>query len=89
MILILRDPTTYKDFLACRGSMAQQLLDLVQDVLKSGQTTFHFRELIHESLAPGLVLRVEASALKSLDQTCSSIWALPSMFCTSGGDENR
>ncbi|KAJ6573301.1 kinase-like domain-containing protein [Mycena sp. CBHHK59/15] len=35
MILILRDPTTYKDFLACRGSMAQQLLDLVQDLLDS------------------------------------------------------
>ncbi|KAJ7717264.1 kinase-like domain-containing protein [Mycena metata] len=35
MLLIFRDPTTYKDFLACRGSMAQQLLDLVQDLLDS------------------------------------------------------
>ncbi|KAJ7142965.1 kinase-like domain-containing protein, partial [Mycena epipterygia] len=33
MILILRDSKTYKHFLACRGSLAQQILDLIQDLL--------------------------------------------------------
>ncbi|KAJ7267326.1 kinase-like domain-containing protein [Mycena rebaudengoi] len=31
--LILSDPTTYKAFLGCRGTRAQQLLDLLQDLL--------------------------------------------------------
>ncbi|KAJ7093508.1 hypothetical protein C8R44DRAFT_684926 [Mycena epipterygia] len=35
MILILRYSETYKQFLACRGSLAQQILDLVQDLLDS------------------------------------------------------
>jgi hypothetical protein len=32
MILIVRDEETYKQFLACEGSVAQNILDLVQDV---------------------------------------------------------
>ncbi|KAJ7895143.1 kinase-like domain-containing protein [Mycena olivaceomarginata] len=35
MTLILCDSKTYKQFLACRGSGAQRLLDLVQDLLDS------------------------------------------------------
>ncbi|KAJ6617375.1 hypothetical protein B0H10DRAFT_2384659 [Mycena sp. CBHHK59/15] len=35
MALILREPETYKTFLDCRGTLAQQLLDLVQDYVYS------------------------------------------------------
>ncbi|KAJ7511508.1 kinase-like domain-containing protein [Mycena galericulata] len=35
MTSILHHPETYKDFLASRGSLAQELLDLVQDLLDS------------------------------------------------------
>ncbi|KAJ7467117.1 kinase-like domain-containing protein, partial [Mycena latifolia] len=35
LVSLLRDRKTYRAFLACRGSLAQQLLDLIQDLLDS------------------------------------------------------
>ncbi|KAF7360269.1 Protein kinase domain-containing protein [Mycena venus] len=35
LVSILRDTETYQGFLACRGDLAQQLLDLLQDLLDS------------------------------------------------------
>lgn len=32
LVLLLRDPESYKKLLACRGTDAQILLDIVQDV---------------------------------------------------------
>jgi hypothetical protein len=32
LLVVFRDPMTYKMLLTCRGSSAQQILDLLQDV---------------------------------------------------------
>ncbi|KAF8140742.1 kinase-like domain-containing protein [Mycena galopus ATCC 62051] len=40
LILFLRDPESYKKFLSCRGTDAQQLLDLLQDLLDLDSFSF-------------------------------------------------
>ncbi|KAJ7126300.1 kinase-like domain-containing protein [Mycena epipterygia] len=59
MIIILSDSETYKQFLECRGSVAQNLLDLVQDLLDSFSTPRPLlsRALIRLSHASGLYPR--------------------------------
>ncbi|KAJ6622329.1 kinase-like domain-containing protein [Mycena sp. CBHHK59/15] len=58
MALILREPETYKTFLDCRGTLAQQLLDLVQDLLDYDSSStvrpLLFKALIRLSRASGL-----------------------------------
>ncbi|KAJ6509033.1 kinase-like domain-containing protein [Mycena sanguinolenta] len=59
---ILSDPTSYKLFLSCRGAVAQQLLDLLQDLLELHDLRFRaplskarfFKALLRLSAACGL-----------------------------------
>ncbi|KAF7330803.1 Protein kinase domain-containing protein [Mycena venus] len=46
---VLSDRTTYKGFLSCRGSVAQQLLDLLQDLLDSDES-LRCRPLLSKAL---------------------------------------
>ncbi|KAJ7895947.1 kinase-like domain-containing protein [Mycena olivaceomarginata] len=46
---MLSDRATYKDFLSCRGTVAQQLLDLLQDILDSSYE-LRSRPLISKAL---------------------------------------
>ncbi|KAJ7088699.1 hypothetical protein C8R44DRAFT_443990 [Mycena epipterygia] len=58
LVLFLRDSGSYKRFLACRGTDAQQLLDLLQDLLDhdnlSGIRSFLFKALLRLSRTSGL-----------------------------------
>ncbi|KAJ7493809.1 kinase-like domain-containing protein [Mycena latifolia] len=71
LILILGDSKTYKEFLACRGSLAQGILDVVQDLLDSSSEARPLlsKALIRLSRASGLHPRCFAlSGLEKIGQ---------------------
>ncbi|KAJ7139295.1 kinase-like domain-containing protein [Mycena epipterygia] len=68
MIFVLDNKETYKQFLACRGALAQQLLDLVQDLLD------FFCDSVSRPLLSTALLRL--SRVSGLHPTCFSISGL-------------
>ncbi|KAJ6514527.1 kinase-like domain-containing protein [Mycena vulgaris] len=68
LIGILRVPESYKSFLVCRGPLAQQLLDLLQDLLDS------FPESLARPLLSKALLRL--SRASGLHPTCFTLSGL-------------
>ncbi|KAJ7895938.1 kinase-like domain-containing protein [Mycena olivaceomarginata] len=65
---LLSDRTTYKHFVSCRGMIAQQLLDLLQDLLDS------FHELRSRPLISKALLRLSGDS--GLHPTCFPLFGL-------------
>ncbi|KAJ7485327.1 kinase-like domain-containing protein [Mycena latifolia] len=68
LVCLLRDEQTYRRFLACHGNLAQQLLDLIQDILDSTcQSTS--RPLLSKAL-------IRLSRTSGLHPTCFALSGL-------------
>ncbi|KAJ6516318.1 kinase-like domain-containing protein [Mycena sanguinolenta] len=68
---ILSDRTTYRHFISCRGAVAQQLLDLLQDLLDSSH------ELTSRALVSKALLRLSGQC--ELHPTCFTLTGLEKM----------
>ncbi|KAJ7489244.1 hypothetical protein FB451DRAFT_1024961, partial [Mycena latifolia] len=68
LVSLLRDEGAYRRLLACRGSLAQQLLDLIQDTLDSTCDST-FRPLLSKAL-------IRLSRASELHPTCFALSGL-------------